>query len=422
MKHNTNYISSLVMLPLLSCFAFASYGAPVVTSGYDPGAVDYGAVRWRNFANLLGDKEVRIGTIPLTPGGSFDTADYYWPGILSTHVKFTYDGGNTITTEIGALPVVASYSLGADPAGPVNYLRIDLCNSNQSAVKFNTVVLDGDDLGSFGFPSGCQSWSIVNIDKSTGFTLEGDIQFLSYQSGFDQSLIQVRFGNYAPSLAGAPSVSNVYVLPAPVLLNGQAAVSATVDDTGFGNNPISAAEYSLNGGPWVQMTAQDGIYDTVSEDVDATFTAMQLGGNEVCVRGTDSLNNTSSPQCQTYAVSYDSEGFYQPIDNQVMNVAKAGQVVPARWRLTDGTGNPIDNPASFSGMWSYPISCVDASALATDAVEEYAAGNSSLQYHGDGHWQYNWKVPKNYKNQCYAMYVLFDSGLASPVATFKFVK
>jgi hypothetical protein len=422
MKSTSKHLCTLLVSGILSLTPFAAIAAPFVTSGFDPGATDYGAVRWRNFANFPGDNEIRIGTIPLTPGGDFATADYFWPGILSTHVKFVYDGAGTITTEVGNLPVAASYNLASLPASPVNYLRIDLCNSNQSAVKLNNVVLDGAVLGSFGFPSGCQSWSVVDIDESAGFILEGDIQFVNYQSGFDQSLIQLRFGNYAPSAAGAPVVSNVAVSPAPVLLNGPATVSATIDDTSYGNNPITAAEYSLNGGPWVAMTAQDGAFDAISEDVEAGFTAVQIGSNEVCVRGIDSLDNTSSPQCQTYTVTYQFEGFFTPIDSQLMNVAKAGQTVPAKWRLTDFNGTPIDNPASFAGMWSYPISCTDATALATDAVEEYAAGNSVLHYNGDGNWQFNWKVPKNYKNQCYAMYVLFDSGLASPVTTFKFTK
>ncbi len=199
-------------------------------------------------------------------------------------------------------------------------------------------------------------------------------------------------------------------------------MTATVDDSGHGNNLISGAEYSLNGGPWTAMAAQDGTFDSISEDVEATFTASQTGSNEVCVRGTDTLNNVSNPQCQTFAVTYQFDGFFEPIDNLMMNVSKAGQAVPVKWRLTDNNGAPIADPASFAGLWSYPISCIDASSLASDAVEEYAAGSSGLQYNGDGYWQFNWKTPKSYANQCFAMYVLFDSGIASPVATFKFRK
>jgi hypothetical protein len=35
-----------------------------------------------------------------------------------------------------------------------------------------------------------------------------------------------------------------------------------------------------------------------------------------------------------------------------------------------------------------------------DEMTEYAAGNSGLQYLGNGNWQYNWKTPKEFALQC----------------------
>lgn len=172
-----------------------SLSAPVVTGGYDPNAIDFGAVRWRNFANFADDREIRIGLIPLTPGGTFDVGDYVWSAGDLTHVTVTYDGTVTLATAVGGVPDVFTYTLASTPLGPVNYLRIDLCNSSQSVVALLGVTLDGESLGDFGPPAGCDAWSITGIDKSGGFTLEGDIQFSSFQSAFDQSLIQVRFGN-----------------------------------------------------------------------------------------------------------------------------------------------------------------------------------------------------------------------------------
>ena len=83
---------------------------------------------------------------------------------------------------------------------------------------------------------------------------------------------------------------------------------------------------------------------------------------------------------------------------------------------------PIDDPASFVGLLSYPISCSDFQGDPTDAIEEAASGSSGLQYNGDGYWQFNWKTPKDYANSCRAMYVLFNSTATSPVVKFSFKK
>jgi hypothetical protein len=105
-----------------------------------------------------------------------------------------------------------------------------------------------------------------------------------------------------------------------------------------------------------------------------------------------------------------------------VNVAKAGQAVPAKWRLTDANGVPISDPASFVRLASYPISCTDFAGDILDSVEEYAPGSSGLQYNGDGYWQFNWKTPKEHANTCRGMYVEFNSTATSPVVKFQFKK
>jgi len=120
------------------------------------------------------------------------------------------------------------------------------------------------------------------------------------------------------------------------------------------------------------------------------------------------------------AVCVDFAGFFEPIDNEIVNVAKAGQAIPVKWRLTDFTGMPISDPASFVGLYSYSVMCSDFSGITTDAIEQYAAGASGLQYMGDGYWQFNWKTPKGYAGKCIDMYIQFEDGTTSPIANFKF--
>ena len=105
-----------------------------------------------------------------------------------------------------------------------------------------------------------------------------------------------------------------------------------------------------------------------------------------------------------------------------MNSAKAGQAVPVKWRLTDANGIPINNPASFGKLITYPVSCIDFSGDPLSVVEEVAAGGSDLQYLGDGYWQFSWKTPKTYADTCRVMAVESNDGSLSPTAKFAFRK
>jgi hypothetical protein len=143
----------------------------------------------------------------------------------------------------------------------------------------------------------------------------------------------------------------------------------------------------------------------------------------VCVRASDSFGNTGGPTCQTFTVhQYVFDGFYAPIDMNLVNLAKAGQSVPVKWRLTDANGAPVADPASFVALKSYSVSCQDFAGDGSDLVEEYAPGSSGLQYLGDGNWQFNWKTPKSYANTCRVLYVLFAGNQKSPEAQFQFKK
>jgi hypothetical protein len=266
---------------------------------------------------------------------------------------------------------------------------------------------------------------VTEVDLTNGFTLSGTLVRSGSFSGVDGSYVQIDAGYVTPPLPPPPSdtvgpvTKDMVITPAPVILNGEATVKATVDDSGdAGDSNIKSAEYSLNGEPWLPMIAQDDAFDAISEAVEATFTATNIGLNEVCVRGTDAHDNTGDTMCQTFLVTYKFTGFFSPIDNDLLNVAKAGQAIPAKWRLTDANDVPINNLGSFKGLFSSVLLCTGGQP--TDAVEQYAAGSSNLQYNGDGYWQFNWKTPKDYADTCQGMYVEFDSGASSPVVKFQF--
>ncbi len=114
--------------------------------------------------------------------------------------------------------------------------------------------------------------------------------------------------------AQGPLTSQVSADPNPVSVGGTVIVSANVDDTQTGGSDIASAEYSWDGGTtWYPMDADpstseiDG-FDSPTEDVAATFTAPASAGiYDLCVRGTDSANNTGEAECIMLVV-YDPDG------------------------------------------------------------------------------------------------------------------
>ena len=132
----------------------------------------------------------------------------------------------------------------------------------------------------------------------------------------------------------------------------------------------------------------------------------------------------SSSTAVTYTVKYRFDGLYAPVDRpNTMNLSKAGQAIPLKWRLTDYADAPILNLASVTVRVS-SIGC--SLGTTTDQVEEYAPGSSGLQNLGDGYYQFNWKTPTSYASSCKTISLEFVSGTPSysegPLAYFTFKK
>ncbi len=237
----------------------------------------------------------------------------------------------------------------------------------------------------------------------------------------DSSYVEIHFGYLEPKDEQAPLITNVRGSPNPVIRCSDVTVTANIDDASTGGSAIASAEYSTDGGSWTAMRAGDGAFDEVTEEVTATLATGRSwapGVHSVCVRGTDGAGNPSDGRaCNAFTAGYSFDGFYQPVDMADTNSAKAGQVIPAKWTLSDNCGM-IEDPASFSDLYSYPVTCSELSP-ASDVVEEYT-GSSGLQYFGDGLWQFNWKTPRTSSGTCRVMHVEFDDGQYSDLAAFEF--
>jgi predicted ribosomally synthesized peptide with SipW-like signal peptide len=158
---------------------------PVVTPGYDPTAVLKAALNYRALINPAGLNGFEgIMGLPNFPSGSpqndfyrgvsCDGSTPYGSWNPSNHVKFTYDGINTLTAQVDANPSYCmTYDIG-DLDG-LNYLQLDVVNrAAGTTVNFNNVTLNGISLGNF-TGSGWSTWQVTGLDFTSGFTVEGDL-------------------------------------------------------------------------------------------------------------------------------------------------------------------------------------------------------------------------------------------------------
>jgi len=195
----------------------------------------------------------------------------------------------------------------------------------------------------------------------------------------------------ATDTSGNTAVANVSysVLPPP----------DTTDPTITINTPVNGANVVLGSSVVPDFSCADEAGGSgLASCVPSALDTATVGTKAFTVTAADNAGNTAE-RTVSYNVTYQQSGFLGgSIDTNVTNLAKAGNNIPVKWRLVDGNGTPISNPASFLSVTSAGTPC--NSNEPTDAIEEYAAGGSGLQYIGDGTWQFNWKSVKSYTGTC----------------------
>jgi hypothetical protein len=199
---------------------------------------------------------------------------------------------------------------------------------------------------------------------------------------------------------------------------GNASYTAQVDKTAPALNPtVSPNQIVLNGSATASANASDATSGLATQSC-GVVTTSSVGSKTVSCTATDSAGNSAS-QSISYRVAYDFMGFGAPIDNNgVLNVAKAGQTIPLKWRLLDAAGNPVTTLSSVT-VRVQDLNCSAGST--TDQIEEYASGSSGLQNLGAGYYQFNWKTPTTYAPSCKTMHLDLGEG-ATRTALFQFTK
>jgi len=299
-----------------------------------------GAVRYRELATG-NDSEVFLGVPDLGDATHRTETNLTWGTSIS--ITLTYDQSlDKLTTNVNNgttdwtleylnysdnvrdLVYAGSQALADEALGKLNYLQVDirLQEGTPAQVSLDDVNLDVNPLGSFtGVNKATASWQVNGYDLSSGFTLSGVLNLANVSSpSAELNKVDISFGTVNADVF-APTVSNVAAAPNPQTGGSSATLNATVDDTISGGSIIQSADYRIGSGTWLSMSAADGNFDSATENVTANLSAPTPDGPySLCVRGTDSANNTSTEQCTTLNV--DSQG---PLVSSVLVVpAKSG--------------------------------------------------------------------------------------------------
>jgi hypothetical protein len=106
-----------------------------------------------------------------------------------------------------------------------------------------------------------------------------------------------------------PITSNMMADPNPTPLNTEIILTATVDDSQTGGSIIGSAEYNINGSIGLPMSAQDEIFDSVSEAVVATVPAFgEAGVHYICIHSVDTFYNVVGDEDCILLAVYDPTG------------------------------------------------------------------------------------------------------------------
>jgi hypothetical protein len=139
----------------------------------------------------------------------------------------------------------------------------------------------------------------------------------------------------------------------------------------------------------------------------------------VTCSATDKAGNTNTASA-SYSVLLGFDGFFAPVDMNMLNIVKAGRAVPLLFNVYD-TNGPVSNLSGANvTVTSQAINCLSLSE-SPDELEEYASGGSGLQNLGGGAYQFNWKTPKTYAGSCQRVHLHVGDGL-SHTADFQFTK
>jgi hypothetical protein len=175
-------------------------------------------------------------------------------------------------------------------------------------------------------------------------------------------------------------------------------------------NEVVNADWSVSDGTGTGVAYESGTVLSGSPINTST-----VGSYDFTITATDYAKNTDSKKV-TYNVIYNWAGFFPPVDDSVLNAAKAGSAIPVKFSLDGNQGLDI-----FATTYpkSIPIQCDGTDPVGIIEVT-MTAGGSSLSYDtATGQYIYVWKTDKKWAGSCRRLEVKLKDG-TSHFADFKF--
>jgi len=312
--------------------------------------------------------------------------------------------GGMASITAAANDVVGSYSVTANAAGAAS-LRFNLSNNLGDTTPPSITPNIVGTLGQDGWYTSDVSltWSVVDNESTVSSKTGCDpLTISSDQAETTYTCSATSAGGTSDATASIKRDATAPVVTITGMADGNTYILSAVPEAGCsttdaGSGVAAEATLSLSGGNSLGV---------------GSFSA-------ACSGAADNAGNSASPVSVKYNVTFQFDGFSAPVDNpSVLNIAKAGQTIPLKWRITDANGNPIGNLTGVT-VTASSLSC--SAGTTTDQIEEYATGNSGLQNLGDGYYQWNWKTPSSYAASCKTMKLDLGEGLFH-TALFQFKK
>jgi hypothetical protein len=193
-----------------------------------------------------------------------------------------------------------------------------------------------------------------SIAATGTYTPPGGSAMTGTQILFDRILVSTTLDT------AGPVTSSVVANPNPVTASPSNTITltATVSDATTDGSTLASAEYSTDGGStWHAMTASDGTFDQVTENVTASFTLGSAGLSgpgtyTILVRGTDTANQTGGTasvdlEVQNTAPTANAGGPYFTIEGGSLGLDGSASSDP------DQPGNTLTYEWDFDGDGVY---------------------------------------------------------------------
>jgi hypothetical protein len=405
-----------------------SEGSPItleLAGVTDPSSVDAASLRYAFDCGTGYGTAISYATAGTANSGSCSTNDN---GTRAVKGKvFDKDGDSNEYTANVTINNVAPSATGLTTNSPVNEgsnITLSLANvTDPSTVDVATLHFAFDCGSGYGTAisyatSGTTNSATCPTTDNGTRSVKGKV--FDKDEGSNEYTATVTINNVAPT------VTVVSTNPSgPLeLSNGQvvAAVSVTfTDPAGSADDDYTASIDCGNGD--APISKSDAKYATQPVNVgNCTYTAEDVGFRTITATVTDKDGDSGTKTLQVQVI-FDWNGFFQPVDNDNLNVARAGSAIPIKFNLGGYQGLAIfyvGDPNSYPNSSKVNCSAINEDL---DTIEETVnAGGSSLTYDFSANqYVYVWKSDKAWAGTCRRLDVKLIDGTTHS-AFFKWTK